>query len=221
MSCLALATDAEVPAGEGWLSAAERATLAGLRFSARRCDWRLGRWAARRAVAAVLGVESEGVEVRPAADGAPEALVDGRPAPVTISISHRAGLGACLAVRAPALAGCDLELVEPRSPALARDFFTPAELAWVGSAAPACRDLAVALVWSAKESALKAMREGLRLDTREVEVALGVSAAGRWRALSVGHATRTFGGWWRPEGRHVLTVVTEPAGAPPRAEGPG
>ena len=139
----------------------------------------------------------------------------GRPAPTTISISHRTGLGACLAVGAPRLAGCDLELVEPRSPALARDFFTPAELALVEATPPAHRDLTVALVWSAKESALKALRQGLRLDTREVEVAPGLAAAGSWRALCVRYGARGFAGYWRLEGRHVLTVVIEPAAAPP------
>lgn len=213
MSCLALATPADVPAGDDWLSPAERETLAGLRFPGRRRDWRLGRWTARRALAGVLGRVP--VEVRAAGDGAPEALVAGRPAPVTISISHRAGLGACLATRAP-LAGCDLELVEPHPPALARDFFTPSELASVDGAGPEQRDLAVALVWSAKESALKALRQGLRLDTRAVEVELSGLAGEGWQPLRVRHATVTFAGWWRRLATgHVLTLVTEPASAPP------
>jgi 4'-phosphopantetheinyl transferase len=216
---VALAREAEVPAGDGWLSPAERATLAGLRFPARRRDWRLGRWAARRALAAVLGPVP--VEVRAAADGAPEALADGRPAPVTISISHRAGVGACLVADAGRPAGCDLELVEPHSAALARDFFTPAELALVEQAGPDARDLTVALVWSAKESALKALRQGLRLDTREVEVGLagppGTGLPSGWRRLWVRHGERSLGGWWRLEGDHVLTVVTEPAATPPPA----
>lgn len=210
---LALATLSEVPAGDDWLSASERETLAGLTIPARRRDWRLGRWTAKRAVAAVL--DGTAVEVRAAGDGAPEALVAGRPAPVTISISHRAGLGACLASGARQPAGCDLELVEPRSPALARDFFTPAELALVAGAGPGGRDLAVALVWSAKESALKALRQGLRLDTREVEVDLLPGASQGWRGLRVRHGERAFGGWWRLEGRHVLTVVMAPPSAPP------
>ncbi|HXM58121.1 MAG TPA: 4'-phosphopantetheinyl transferase superfamily protein [Candidatus Dormibacteraeota bacterium] len=212
---LALAADAEVPDGDEWLSAPERETLAGLRFPGRRRDWRLGRWVAKRAVGAVL---SEGpAEVRAAADGAPEVLVAGRPAPVAISISHRAGLGAGLAAAGGSAAGCDLELVEPHPPALAKDFFTPAELALVDRAGPEGRDLAVALVWSAKESALKALRQGLRLDTREVEVECWGAGPG-WRPLRVRHGTRGFDGWWRllPSG-HVLTVVTDPPSGPPRS----
>jgi 4'-phosphopantetheinyl transferase len=212
---VALATEAEVPAGDGWLSRAERETLAGLRVPARRRDWRLGRWTARRALAAVLG--SVPVEVRAAPDGAPEALVAGRRAPVTISISHRARLGACLVADGHLPAGCDLELVEPHSPALARDFFTPAELALVEDAGPGARDLVVALLWSAKESALKALRQGLRLDTREVEVVLGARALSGWRSLRVRYGERSLGGWWRLAGGHVLTVVAEPAPTAPPA----
>src|SRR5262249_33728989 len=82
------APGAEVPQGNDWLSAAELATLAGMRVPARRRDWRLGRWAAKRALVAVLG-DSVAVEVRAAGDGAPEPFVNGLPAPVSISISHR------------------------------------------------------------------------------------------------------------------------------------
>jgi 4'-phosphopantetheinyl transferase len=217
---VALASEAEVPAGDGWLSTSERETLAALRFPARRLDWRLGRWVAKRAVARLLGPVP--VEVRAAADGAPEVLLAGRPAPVAISISHREGLGACLAAVAGHAGGCDLELVEPRSPALARDFFTASELALVDRAGPDGRDLAVALVWSAKESALKALREGLRLDTREVEVQVAVplreagSRMGWWHPLRVLHGALAFDGWWRelPSG-HVLTVVIDPPWAWP------
>jgi 4'-phosphopantetheinyl transferase len=219
---LALASEVEVPAGDEWLSPAERGTLAALRFPARRRDWRLGRWVAKRAAAGLLGPVP--TEVRAAADGAPELLVAGRPAPVAISISHRGGLGACLAAVAGRAAGCDLELVEPHSPALARDFFTPAELALVDSAGPAGRDLVVALVWSAKESALKALREGLRLDTRDVEVRVPLEAGALlpggggsgWRPLRVVHGARSFDGWWRRlSSGHLLTVVTDHACEPP------
>jgi len=211
-----VATEAEVPRGNGWLSAAELATLAGMRVPARRRDWRLGRWAAKRALVAVLG-DSVAVEVRAAGDGAPEPFVNGLPAPVSISISHRQGLGACLVAGPDSAAGCDLELVEPRDGALARHFFTPAERALVDRSGHPGRDLAVALVWSAKESALKALRQGLRVDVREVEVTLDpdLGTGPTWRPLAVRSRGVTFSGWWRLRGRHVLTAVIEPPTPPP------
>jgi 4'-phosphopantetheinyl transferase len=177
---------------------------------------------AKRAAAGLLGPAP--AEVRAAVDGAPEVWVGGRRAPLAISISHRGGLGACVAAAAGRALGCDLELVEAHSPALARDFFTPAELAMVERAGPAGRDLVVALIWSAKESALKALREGLRLDTRDVEVRVPLEAGALlpggggsgWRPLRVVHGARSFDGWWRRlSSGHLLTVVTDHACEPP------
>jgi 4'-phosphopantetheinyl transferase len=216
-----VASERQVPATNGWLSASERAVLAGLRFEARRRDWRLGRWVAKCALAEILGATAP-VEVRAATDGAPEAVLDGEPAPVGISISHRAGLAACLVFGPAVAAGCDLELVEPRTAALASDYFTLAEQAWLTRADPAGRDLAVALVWSAKESALKALRQGLRLDTRDVEVTPDLDAAevAGWRAFTVRYGRRRFDGHWRLLGSYLLTVVADPGAFGPAREGP-
>src|SRR5262249_33728990 len=127
------------------------------------------------------------------------------------------GLGACLVAGPDSAAGCDLELVEPRDGALARHFFTPAERALVDRSGHPGRDLAVALVWSAKESALKALRQGLRVDVREVEVTLDpdLGTGPTWRPLAVRSRGVTFSGWWRLRGRHVLTAVIEPPTPPP------
>ena len=50
-------SDGDVPVGDGWLSAGERATLDRLRIPKRRADWRLGRWTAKCAAAAYLNLE--------------------------------------------------------------------------------------------------------------------------------------------------------------------
>lgn len=116
------------------------------------------------------------VEVRAAADGAPEVLVGSHPAPLLISLSHRAGHAVFLAAPAGAALGCELELVEPRNDAFVADYLTAPERAAVRAAAAADRPLLVALLWSAKESTLKALRTGLRLDTRWAEAVLGHGA---------------------------------------------
>jgi 4'-phosphopantetheinyl transferase len=115
--------------------------------------------------------------------------------------------------------GCDLEVVEPRGDAFVADYLTAAERALVERAGPADRALAVALVWSAKESALKALRTGLRLDTRDVAVEPAGPLpgepipAGRWWPLAVRHPAggRVFAGWWRRDADRVATVVAAPA----------
>src|SRR2546421_626349 len=72
------------------------------------------------------------------------------------------------------------------------------------------------LIWSAKESALKVLRTGLRRDTRSVAVSLtaasgaagGGAEGGGWWPLAVrcgpGPAIQ---GWWRRDGEFVLTVA--------------
>ena len=171
VECLLLPAEA-VPAADHWLAPAEAEVLAGLHLPRRRADWRLGRYAAKRLLAAQRATPPALSElaVLAAPDGAPEVLLRGEPLPLTLSLSHRDGLALCAVAAGRVGLGCDLERVEPRSAALVDDFFTAAERARVLQAPEAERALLANLVWSAKESALKLLREGLRLDTRRVEV---------------------------------------------------
>jgi 4'-phosphopantetheinyl transferase len=211
--------DADVPAGDQWLQEEERSTLASLRIPKRRADWRRGRWAAKQAVAAALGVSATDVLVRAAIDGVPEAFVAGQPAPLTVSISHSADRAACLVVLPAVSAGCDLERVEPRAPVFTADWFTRAERGIVDDAPPAEHDLVVTVIWSAKESALKALRSGLRRDTRSVEVTESGSERDGWFQLKVRDAATgdTLPGWWTRTGDLVLTVITAHRSPPPTA----
>jgi 4'-phosphopantetheinyl transferase len=108
--------------------------------------------------------------------------------------------------------GCDLELVEPRSDAFIADYFTAKEQALVAHAG-ADRFRLVALLWSAKESALKALRVGLRVDTRSVIVSPGnLQPAGEsWHPLWVYQVGgETFHGWWQSSGSLLRTLVGDP-----------
>ena len=215
-------SQADVPAGDEWLSAREAARLAGIRFEKRRQDWRLGRWTAKRTVAAWLrSSESPAdlarIEIRAMASGKPEVFLEGQPAPFSISISHSVGVAACAVASGGTALGCDLETIEPRSGAFVRDYFTAAETTAVEQAAEDERPLLVTLIWSAKESALKALGEGLRLDTRAVEVSAGAPPDDAWARLQVRcrPAGRIFEGWWKAGQGFVRTLVAEPpVGAP-------
>lgn len=200
----------DVPTDDLWLGDRERSVLAGLRFQARRRDWRLGRWTAKHAVSAWLGPSWPTAEIVAGSDGAPDAFVAGRPAPVSISLTHRSGLAVCVVAPAGKRVGCDLETVATRSDAFVRDWFTPAEVALVEGASSRERDLVTSLVWSAKESALKCLREGLRIDTREVVVRPGAAAVDGWRRVQVENAEggSPMRGWWRLHAGHVLTIVS-------------
>lgn len=211
-------SDADVPASSDWLSANEAIRLGAMRFAKRRADWRLGRWTAKHALAACLHLPVDdaslaSLEIRAAASGAPEAFLDGQGACVAISLSHRDGTALCSVGSACDEFGCDLEKIEARSDAFIADYFTAHEHDLITRTPDAQRPLLLALLWSAKESALKALRVGLRVDTRSLSVApreAGVLPATRaWRPLRIlDTGARRFWGWWRVEGCLVRTVVS-------------
>lgn len=216
-------TGADVPAGPAgpaaWLSPGELSRAESMVVPKRREEFVLGRWTAKVGVAIVLGRRPDGViDIRAAPDGAPYVTVAGDPAPLTLSITHRAGTAAVLVDRSARPVGCDLELVEPRTAGFVADYLTPAEQRFVG-AWTGGRDLAANLVWSAKESVLKLLRDGLRRDTRDVEITLGEVADGENALWSPYRAAtgdgRTFPGWWRQLGGHILTVAYDGERPPP------
>ena len=218
-------TEADVPEDNDWLSPGEAARLAAMRFVKRRTDWRLGRWTAKRALAACLNTSSDRsafsqIEIASASSGAPEVFFSGQKAPISISLSHRAGVAACAITTPEAALGCDLEKVEVRSDAFVADYFNVQEQELIAGARAADRSLLINLLWSAKESALKALQEGLRLDTRSVSVRLVNLQLGRedgeWHPLRVVAAGgKIFAGWWRSANELVRTLAGTPPLSPP------
>jgi 4'-phosphopantetheinyl transferase len=229
---------ADVRVEDDWFSAWETSHLSSLRFPKRRADWRLGRWTAKHAVADYLHLAHDPgilatIQIRPASTGAPEAFIDEASGNVSISLSHRGGIAACAVGEPDAMLGCDVEVVEPRSDAFVADYFTSEEQAMIRQAPDPVRFALIALIWSAKESALKALRTGLRSDTRCVLVTLddsciaglnhnqlpdhenflAVPRAGLiWRPLRVSYTEeQVFHGWWFCNGGLLRTMVSDPA----------
>ena len=100
---------------------------------------------------------------------------------------------------------------------------TPAEQDWVrGPAAEDPRlghDAAANLVWSAKESALKVLRVGLRADTRSVEITVRSDLlVDGWAPFTAALDTGpVLHGWWRRDGVYLLTVSAQGPLDPPSA----
>ena len=238
-------SEADVPAADDWLSENEAARLSGFRFAKRRADWRLGRWTAKCAIAASLKLPDgpstlRQIEIIPASTGQPEAVLRDRAETVTISISHRSGIAICAVAVGDVNLGCDLEIIEPRSDAFIADYFTTEEQELIAQTGAEKQSLLVSLLWSAKESALKALHVGLRADTRSVSVdpvgsldnwfeektedmieggrptELSNLSATNWRPLQVHCADGTiFRGWWRHSGNILRTMVAAPPPVPP------
>ena len=241
-------TMADVPTDNSWLCAPEVLRLSGMKVAKRCKDWRLGRWTAKRAIAAYLGWCTEQsslnpIEIRPASSGAPEPFIAGQRAAFGVSLSHRAGQAIAALAPSRVAVGCDLEKIELRLDAFVTDYFTPEEQLLVENMPAPSRPALVTLLWSAKESALKALGQGLRLDTRSISVNVGngqgifrhlpadsqmASVQGiqhafcgpgqaGWRVfrVSCSNTDRTFQGWWQATSEFVQTVVTDAQLLPP------
>ncbi len=218
----------DLPPDDRWLTARELTGVDGRRTAKRISDWRLGRWTAKAAIGTLLEPATRAgsarashpaVEVLAAADGAPFAVAGGQTLPIALSLSHAAGRALCAVGAAASAVGCDLERVEPRSAEFVASYFTTGEaLAVERAAAP---DLLANLIWSAKESALKALRCGLRADTRSVEVTLGPAAPG-WGTFHVLATAerRTFRGRWCRIDDLVATLVSAPPAEPVDLDAP-
>ena len=208
----------DVPSGDWWLNEGESARLDELRIPKRRADWRLGRWTAKQTVTVFLNLPRNqqvlaAVELRPAPSGSPEVFLHDRSAPVQLSLSHSRGVALCAIARAGAGLGCDVETVEPRNPAFPEDYFTDEEQELVARTPAVRRDQVVTLLWSIKESALKALGCGLRSDTRSVNAAPAdflQTHGEEWRQVSATHISgRNFWGWWRISRDLVRTIVAD------------
>lgn len=213
----------ELPATGPWLTPHEAARAAGMRFTKRRTEYLLRRFAGKCAVASAGGLPTDladlgRIEIANRSTGAPFVLVDGTPLGLDVSLTDRAGWAVCVVGTDLGRVGCDLELVEARSAAFVSDFLTPAEQDYVVAQPEPERDVAANLLWSAKESALKVLRTGLRRDTRTVEVTVeplekpGADTAERagWGRLTVRRIEGgTLSGWWRRDGDFVLTVASQ------------
>jgi 4'-phosphopantetheinyl transferase len=222
--------EADVPPGDGWLSPREVERLDTIRFTKRRTEYLLRRWAGKRATAAALGASSApdllaSVELLNHWSGAPYVQIDGRRAALDISLSDRAGVAVALisppGTQASGTLGIDLEIVEPRTKGFVTDFLTEPEQAYVVARrethGPDGWDAAANLLWSAKEAALKVLRVGLRADTRTVEVTIDhqVRSDG-WGPMHVVHRDGTvFPGWWRRDGAFLLTIAYRQPHEPP------
>jgi 4'-phosphopantetheinyl transferase len=215
---------------EAWLSLPETAVFTRLATSKRRDDWLLGRWTTKcllQGLADKSGAERQHysqMSILAAADGAPEAWIGTNGvlhrADSTISISHVRGVSFCAAMTPAHFAlGADIEAIEARCARFVSDYFTAGEIEAVEQAAPEERDRLVTAVWSGKEAALKAVRTGLRVDTRAVSCDFSVPLGPQpdWQSFAInwrGDAAQTYPklvGWWRIWHDFVLTLAVSAA----------
>ncbi|MCA9735512.1 MAG: 4'-phosphopantetheinyl transferase superfamily protein [Deferribacteres bacterium] len=164
-------SNSDVPHNPTWLSQQEHEKYSSFRIEKRRQDWVLGRWTMKKLAAHFLHISFPDflrIEIFAAGDGAPELYFDAQPVRQTISLSHREHFAIAALTDSDMKMGCDLEFVEPRSKVFMSDYFTTNENVLVQKFNNSA--LYANFIWTAKEATVKALREGLRLDTRAVEV---------------------------------------------------
>lgn len=200
---------------EEFLSPRELETFAGLRFEKRRAEWLHGRFAAHLLLHQQYpqcGYAQFEVLNQPS--GAPSVFLNASPLPLTLSISHRQHAAFCALCLVPRISiGADLEFNEPRSAAFVHDFFTADEVTQIETSPPEHRRRLANLIWSAKESALKALRLGLRLDTRQVHIS-GISPdfsnPAQWQPFTIHTPIQPalhWQGWWQTRRDYLLTLA--------------
>jgi Phosphopantetheinyl transferase len=197
-----------------FLSAREQVIFSQLRFAKRRRDWLLGRWAAKSLVCSLPAYRHflpRQIEILPTPSGAPQLVLAEKPMPYAdLSLSHSHGVAFCAITFCPSFrVGVDIEAIEERSPVFVSDYFTSNEQGLLGTKlADACY---VTAIWSMKESMLKALRTGLRLDPRMLEVkSLPVLVERKWQDVQVGEAgrsTHSWVAWWQQRKNFVLTLA--------------
>lgn len=201
---------------EDFLSPAEQTRLGEMRFDRRRQSFLSGRKAVKQLLhihPACAALPSSVITVCNDPGGAPFVIVEGREIPENISISHRENAAAAALSLTPGVTvGIDLEMVEEHTDAFVEDFFTMEEAAYIHTLPEQERTEWTACAWSAKEAVLKALKVGLRVDSRSVSIfpANGNSRQKDWLPLQVSGAV--LDGvycqvWWRVIHSFVLTLA--------------
>lgn len=212
------------PSLSNLLSETENDTYTNLRTDKRRQDWLLGRYTAKHLIQQVirektgqlLPLTSFSILGRP--DGSPEVIWENPPDnfACTISISHSADMAFCALVeRADWPLGADVERVDERIMEFIEAYLTAAENELLEQTAEGLRPLHTTAIWSAKEAVLKALRVGLRQDTRTLSCLIQPVTAppDDWTPFAiqweVGVEERPLTGWWRVFDDFALTFVTQ------------
>jgi 4'-phosphopantetheinyl transferase len=205
----------------GVLTPAEFQKFSAFRFPKRRNEWFLGRYTGKALVHRIPAYHQfslNQIEIDNTPEGMPYLQLPGRASPEEcLTISHSDHFSLCaLSPGSKFRVGADLEKIEARTETFILDYFTTAERELVDTYPAETRAVAVTLIWSAKESMLKALGVGLRWDTRLVEVHSlrgllpGSMLQGKWQKIRIGErqaSQRAWVAWWQQKDQFILTLA--------------
>jgi 4'-phosphopantetheinyl transferase len=215
---------------EGFLSTQETTIFNNLYSAKRRKDWLSGRWTSKKLIQ--TEIEKSGrclscpdISILAGRDGAPEVwLGEGdhqTRADLTLSISHSRGASFCAILQPGTIPlGADIEFIEPRTAGFTESYFTEEEKQIIRRASPGESDRLITAIWSGKEAALKAVRQGLRVDTRSLSCSFPSpmqsfaqdQTTDCWHPFTIqwrnGSEFPALAGWWQVWQEYILTLVS-------------
>lgn len=206
----------DLPDDDLWLGPNELKIASSLKIEKRQKEWRLGRFAAKRALRYIYpNVPYHRFEILAHEDGAPEVFMNDIKTALSLSITHREEIAIAALTKNETTIGCDLEAIEKRTQRFVNDFFTENEKTWIATQKEGSGDILPTLIWSGKEAALKVLRTGLRRDTRSVELSFksdfSVNNA-TWQNFSVKDQLNqgiSFQGKMLLFQKYILTICSE------------
>ena len=162
MSCQIKEVDLNgLPPADEILSEREAAFFQTLRFPKRRVEWLGGRFALKELARAACGASCREIEVLPQPSGKPALTVGGKSVPLAFSLTHSHGWAVAALSADERFVGIDLEKIEHRLDAWAKDFFHLSELSGTG-------DKFLTALWTQKEAVVKVLGTGLSLNSYDV-----------------------------------------------------
>lgn len=205
-----------VPAHYDWLCKSEKDILSSFRFTKKRNDWLLGRWTAKHLIVQLTrGKLSESdIEILPSDSGAPEVSIQNSSNPVELSISHSSDHSFCIASLQKGSIGCDMEKIQARTHKFEEDYFTSCERRRLEHTNQQEHAILSNLIWCGKEAVFKALKTGLRRDTRSVEVSIPEYwSSGSWNRTEVidNKQNQLYEGQFMIENDFVFFVASERA----------
>lgn len=219
-------------AGDLLLHPRELAARSSKAVPKRRDDFLRGRLVARHLLAACLSLDPQRWAVLPDTDGVPWAEHnENERLPLSLSISHTAGVAAAAFIDLPWRVGIDVERPIDSADKLVGDYFEACEMQLCSGLDPTALSWRAAEIWALKEAGLKALGTGLRVPTSAVVVraiAMQTDAAG-WQSVDMvlgdtaPEPHRTVKAWVRREASVALALsllVPEEGGNAPKPDSP-
>ena len=204
----------EMPDAVDWLHPAESLEYQRFSVEKRKRDWLLGRWTAKTLLKSCWLPEMEisALRIKSGENREPHFLEGDTLQPYTITISHGHGQAFCATARKDVLLGCDLEQVRDRSRFFLSDYFSRNEKS-LEEKTDLESPVFFTLCWSAKESVMKALKLGMKLHPKKIELVSLETGKEGWKTLIVRNLVddQLFYGKWIPEGELVYVIVSDVA----------